>query len=68
MPTVSSIFRICLPPIAGSEIDYVQFPFQTLTQKAGDCDDLLVLLASTLSVIGVECGFVDTLRNRDMLC
>ena len=45
--------------VTGSEIDYVQFPFQTLIQKAGDCDDLLALLASTLSVIGVECGFVD---------
>ncbi|HPB18567.1 MAG TPA: tetratricopeptide repeat protein [Candidatus Cloacimonas sp.] len=45
--------------IAGSQIDNVQYPFQTLIQKAGDCDDLLALLASSLSVIGVECGFVD---------
>ncbi len=45
--------------LTGSEIDNVQFPFQTLTQKAGDCDDLLALLAATLSVIGVECGFID---------
>jgi len=52
--------------LAGSEIDYVQFPFQTLTQKAGDCDDLLALLASSLSVIGGECGFID-IQNHVML-
>ncbi|MCK9165210.1 MAG: 6-bladed beta-propeller [Candidatus Cloacimonas sp.] len=45
--------------LTSSETDYVQFPFQTLHQKAGDCDDLLVLLASTLSVIGIRCGFLD---------
>ncbi len=45
--------------IGGSESDYVQFPFQTLDRKSGDCDDLLVLLASSLSVIGVDCGFLD---------
>ncbi|MEN6444443.1 MAG: 6-bladed beta-propeller [Candidatus Cloacimonas sp.] len=45
--------------LATSTVDYVQFPFQTLKQKAGDCDDLLVLLASSLSVIGIQCGFLD---------
>jgi tetratricopeptide (TPR) repeat protein/sugar lactone lactonase YvrE len=45
--------------LTGSEVDYVQYPFQTLSRKAGDCEDLLALIASTLSVIGVPCGFLD---------
>lgn len=45
--------------LTGSEIDYVQYPFQTLNRKSGDCEDLLALMATTLSVIGVPCGFLD---------
>jgi len=45
---------------SGSVIsDYVQFPFQTIAEKSGDCDDLVMLLASSLSAIGIECGFLD---------
>jgi tetratricopeptide (TPR) repeat protein/DNA-binding beta-propeller fold protein YncE len=40
-------------------LDYIQYPFQTLELKRGDCDDLLVLMASLLSVIGIETGFID---------
>ncbi|MDD4309340.1 MAG: tetratricopeptide repeat protein, partial [Candidatus Cloacimonetes bacterium] len=45
--------------VADSDNDYVQYPFQTLDRRAGDCEDLLALLATSLSVIGVECGFID---------
>jgi len=45
--------------VGGSESDYVQYPFQTLDRKGGDCDDLLALLAASLSVIGIDCGFID---------
>lgn len=45
--------------VSGSENDYVQFPFQILERKSGDCEDLLALLAASLSVIGVDCGFID---------
>lgn len=44
---------------ADSKYDYVQYPFQTLARKSGDCDDLLALMAAMLSVIGVDCGFID---------
>jgi len=44
---------------ADSEDDYVKYPFQTLIQKSGDCEDLLALMAASLSVIGVDCGFID---------
>ncbi|MDY0152522.1 MAG: tetratricopeptide repeat protein [Candidatus Cloacimonas sp.] len=43
----------------GSEDDYVQYPYQTLSRKSGDCEDLLALLAASLSVVGVDCGFID---------
>lgn len=45
--------------IMGMTIDHIQYPFQTLELKRGDCDDLLVLLAASLSVIGIETGFLD---------
>jgi tetratricopeptide (TPR) repeat protein len=48
-----------LSNIHNTQIDLVQYPFQTLNSKAGDCDDLLVLLAASLEVIGVETGFID---------
>ena len=34
--------------------DYVQFPTETLSNKAGDCEDNAVLYASLLSAIGME--------------
>ncbi len=42
-----------------TKIDFVQYPFQTLNAKGGDCEDLLVLLAASLEVIGVETGYID---------
>lgn len=42
-----------------SDTDYVQYPSQTLNRKSGDCEDLLALVATMLSTIGVECGFLD---------
>ncbi len=39
--------------------DFVQYPFQTISSRSGDCDDLVSLLASSLSSVGVECGFLD---------
>ncbi|MDD2331047.1 MAG: tetratricopeptide repeat protein [Candidatus Cloacimonetes bacterium] len=41
------------------EFDYVQFPFQTLSRKQGDCDDLLTLLAASYSVIGLNTALID---------
>jgi len=45
--------------ISGVSNDYIQFPYQTLELKRGDCDDLLVLLAASLGSAGVETGFID---------
>ncbi len=46
-----------------SEFDYVQYPYQTLNRKSGDCEDLLALMATMLSAIGVDCGFIDFPRH-----
>lgn len=42
-----------------SQLDEVQFPFQLLETKAGDCEDLLVLMAGTLESIGTQTAFID---------
>jgi tetratricopeptide (TPR) repeat protein len=39
-------------------IDYMQFPFQTLTYKGGDCDDLSVLYSALLESVGVSTALI----------
>ena len=39
-------------------LDYLQFPSQTLTYKAGDCDDLAILYSALLKSVGIEAAFV----------
>jgi hypothetical protein len=39
-------------------LDYLQFPSQTLTYKAGDCDDLSILYSALLKSVGIEAAFV----------
>ncbi|MBI9103732.1 MAG: hypothetical protein JEY99_15055 [Spirochaetales bacterium] len=39
-------------------VDYLQFPYQTLQYKAGDCDDLSILFCSLLEAASVETAFV----------
>ncbi len=41
-------------------LDYVQFPFQTLSVRTGDCDDLSVLYATLLQAAGQATAFVVT--------
>jgi tetratricopeptide (TPR) repeat protein len=40
------------------EIDFLQFPRQTLAYKSGDCDDLAVLYAALLSAASVDTAFI----------
>ena len=42
----------------GSAVDYLQFPYQSLQYRAGDCDDLSILYCSLLESIGIETAFV----------
>lgn len=39
-------------------VDFVQFPSQTLTFRAGDCDDLSVLATSLLESVGIETSLI----------
>ncbi len=40
------------------DVDYLQFPTQTLEYKSGDCDDLSILYAALLEAVGVETAFI----------
>jgi tetratricopeptide (TPR) repeat protein len=42
------------------ELDYLQFPKQTMEYSAGDCDDLSILYCALLESIGIETAFVTT--------
>jgi tetratricopeptide (TPR) repeat protein len=39
-------------------LDYIQFPLQSLTYVAGDCDDLSILYAACLESVGIETAFI----------
>ncbi len=45
--------------VSADQVDYVQFPRETLRLKSGDCDDLSVLLAAAYENLGVETAFVE---------
>jgi tetratricopeptide (TPR) repeat protein len=42
----------------GDQVDFLQFPRETLTYRAGDCSDLAILMAALLESVGVETAFV----------
>jgi tetratricopeptide (TPR) repeat protein/DNA-binding beta-propeller fold protein YncE len=41
------------------QVDYVQYPRETLKLKSGDCDDLSVAFNAALENLGIETAFVD---------
>lgn len=41
-----------------TEIDYLQFPRQTLSFKGGDCDDLSILNCALLEAAGIDTAFI----------
>jgi len=45
--------------LKSGEIDYVQFPRESLKLKSGDCDDLSVLLSASLENLGIETALLD---------
>jgi tetratricopeptide (TPR) repeat protein len=42
----------------GGAVDFLQFPRQTLSFKAGDCDDLSALYCALLEAAGVDTAFI----------
>jgi len=45
--------------LRADQIDYVQFPRETLRLKSGDCDDLSVLISAGLENLGIRTAFVE---------
>jgi transglutaminase-like putative cysteine protease len=41
-----------------SGLDSLNYPFQTLHYRSGDCDDLSILFCSLLEVVGIETAFI----------
>jgi len=41
-------------------LDFLQFPVETLSFKAGDCDDLTVLYAAMLEAVSIPTAFITT--------
>jgi len=39
-------------------LDYLQFPYQTLVYKGGDCDDLSIMYAAVLESVGIKTAFI----------
>ena len=45
--------------LSADQVDYVQFPRETLKLRSGDCDDLSVLLAAAYENLGIESALVE---------
>jgi tetratricopeptide (TPR) repeat protein len=41
-----------------ADVDFLQFPRQTLEYRSGDCDDLSILYAALFEAVGVETAFI----------
>ncbi|MFA6507952.1 MAG: tetratricopeptide repeat protein [Treponemataceae bacterium] len=39
-------------------VDFLQYPYQTLVYKGGDCDDLSIMFAAILQSVGVSSAFI----------
>ena len=48
------------PNILFYQDDRVQYAMETIDQKGGDCDDLVILYASLLESLGIKTAFVET--------
>lgn len=44
--------------VGTASIDFLQFPYQTLNYRGGDCDDLSILYTSLLEACGIEGAFI----------
>lgn len=44
--------------VGTSSIDFLQFPYQTLMYRGGDCDDLSILVSSLFEAVGIRTAFI----------
>jgi len=45
-------------PFDAASIDNLQYPYETLRYRGGECDDLSILISSMLEAIGIETAFI----------
>ena len=53
--------------LQSTQLDTIQFPRETLHQRSGDCDDLSILLASSLANLGIETAILDVPEHLLMM-
>ena len=44
--------------VGTASIDFLQFPYQTLMYRGGDCDDLSILVCSLFESLGIKTAFI----------
>lgn len=44
--------------VGTSSIDFLQFPYQTLMYRGGDCDDISILVCSLFEAVGIDTAFI----------
>src|SRR5574344_33644 len=44
--------------VGQTSIDFLQFPYQTLMYRGGDCDDLSIRVSSLFEAIGIKTAFI----------
>ena len=44
--------------VGTASIDFLQFPYQTLMFKGGDCDDISILVCSLFEAVGIRTAFI----------
>lgn len=44
--------------VGTADVDFLQFPYQTLLYHGGDCDDLTILNCSLLEALGIDTAFI----------
>ena len=44
--------------VGTTSIDFLQFPYQTLMYRGGDCDDLSILISSLFEAVGIPTAFI----------
>ncbi len=44
--------------VGTASIDFLQFPYQTLMYRGGDCDDLSILVCSLFEAVGIKTAFI----------
>ena len=50
-----------------SKLDFIQYPFQTMIYKSGDCDEVGILLMALMESVGIEASYIP-MENDFLVC